>query len=135
MIFPLLFIVLIAVDGFNIFTINWQKVNAEVITVEYEARTFHSRYKGSESKVFSNAQIKYYLDGKEHFESLLINYKVDIGQNIEIRLNNNKITASKLSYNTYLLLLLIIIVYIIVFTFLDIIPKFHKKRSMKNNKS
>ena len=135
MIFPLLFIVLVSVDGFNIFTINWQKTNAEVITVEHEERTFHSRYTRSESRIFSNARIKYYLDSKEYFETLLINYQVDIGQKIEIRLNNNKITASKLRYNTYFMLLLIIIIYIVAIIFLVIIPKFYKKKYEKMNKN
>ena len=128
-IFPFLLVLLVLIDGLNILTINWQKTNAEIIEVKYVEHILNSKNKGTIPKIYSEAKIKYSLTGQEHERTILINYKVNVGQNIEIRFNKNgnSITASYLNYYLYLTLLTIIVIYFVVFIILVIIPRLYEK--------
>ena len=138
-IFPILILLLIFVDGFNILTKNWQRGYARIIEVEHIERRLQTKYGASRPRISSNAKIKFTLNNQEHIRNIIITHRVDKGQDIEIRFTSdgNFITASRLNYPLYFILLTMLISYIMLIIILEVIPKIYEAKiinDMKKNR-
>lgn len=110
-------LVFIIADGFNIITIGWIPIEANVLSIKTIEYPHNSKIYGTTARYISNVSVEYTIGEETRIADIIVNKKLLNKSTITIRYNpseHNEITGKKVNIFIYVTYFLLIVVSIII---------------------